>query len=62
MQIVVNEQLKEVFEWVCQFANEYKVDIDIQTNAGGEVLVSVCPTYRDRADTTQTERGTEDDR
>ena len=57
MQIVVNKQLKEAFEWTCKYANEYKVDIDIQINAVGEVSVSVCPTYRDRADTPQTEVG-----
>lgn len=63
MQIVVNEELKKAFAWACEFANEYKVDIDIQIDAGGEASVSVCPTYRDRntADTPQTEAEHETD-
>lgn len=48
MQIVVNGELKKAFEWACEFANEYKVDIDIQINEGKEVSVGICPTYRDR--------------
>ena len=55
MQIVVNEQLKDAIEWTCKYANEYKVDIDIHIDADGEVSVSVCPTYRDTADTPQTD-------
>lgn len=55
MQIVVNEQLKDAIEWTCKYANEYKVDIDIHIDADGEISVSVCPTYRDIADTPQTE-------
>ena len=56
MTIVVNEQLKDAIEWTCKYAHEYKVDIDIHIDADGEVSVSVCPTYRDKADTPQTER------
>ena len=55
MRIVVNEQLKDEIEWTCKYANEYKVDIDIHIDADGEISVSVCPTYRDTADTPQTE-------
>ena len=55
MQIVVNEQLKDAIEWTCKYADEYKVDIDIHIDADGEVSVSVCPTYRDTADTPQTD-------
>ena len=57
MQIVINEQLKDAIEWTCKYANEYKVDIDIHIDADGEVSVSVCPTYRDRDDTPQTDCG-----
>jgi hypothetical protein len=56
MQIVVNEQLKDAIEWTCKYANEYKVDIDIHIDADGETSVSVCPTYRDTADTPQTDK------
>jgi hypothetical protein len=60
MQIVVNEQLKDAIEWTCKYANEYKVDIDIHIDADGEVSVSVCPTYRDTADTPQTDLSEEE--
>lgn len=56
MRIVVNEQLKDAIEWTCKYASEYKVDIDIHIDADGEISVSVCPTYRDTADTPQTEK------
>ena len=55
MRIVVNEQLKDAIEWTCKYASEYKVDIDIHIDADGEISVSVCPTYRDTADTPQTD-------
>ena len=57
MQIVVNEQLKDAFEWTCKYANDYKVDIDTHIDADGDISVSVCPTYRDRGtdDTPQTD-------
>ena len=55
MQIVVNDQLKDAVEWTCKYVNEYKVDIDIHIDADGEVTIGVCPTYRDRADTPQTD-------
>ena len=55
MRIVANEQLKDAIEWTCKYASEYKVDIDIHIDADGEISVSVCPTYRDTADTPQTD-------
>jgi len=57
MQIVVNDNLKDAIEWTCRYVDEYKVDIDIHIDADGEVSVSVCPTYRDTADTPQTDCG-----